>query len=310
MTWPVPGDGVPSVVTVGKFDGVHLGHREVIGRLRARADGRRVVVVTFDRHPFAVVDPHNAPVPLVSIDQKRELLHTAGADLVVVIPFTEDFRDLEPERFVREILVDGLSTSLVLVGDDFRYGKDGGGTVASLREDGRRWGFDVDVLDDVCVDSTHSRISSSSIRDALTEGRVELAAQLLGRPHSVRGEVVRGHQRGRDLGYPTANLEEHAEGFVPAPGIYAGTLDLEGTRYVAGISVGMNPTFDDVTRPQVEAHALDAEFDAYGKVATISFTHRLRDSLPFASVEDLIAAMDADIAEIRRLDEAGEIPHD
>ena len=120
----------------------------------------------------------------------------------------------------------------------------------------------------------------------------------------------RHHQRGRDLGYPTANLEEHAEGFVPAPGIYAGTLDLEGTRYVAGISVGMNPTFDDVTRPQVEAHALDADFDAYGKVGTISFTHRLRDSLPFASVADLVAAMDADIAEVRRLDAVGEIPHD
>ncbi|MEY4476811.1 MAG: hypothetical protein RJA31_315 [Actinomycetota bacterium] len=307
MTWPVPSDGVSSVVTVGKFDGVHRGHREVIAQLIGRADGRRVVVVTFDRHPLSVVDPGRAPAPLLSTAQKVEQLEAAGADLVVVVPFTEQFRELSPEGFVRDILVDGLSAGLVLVGEDFRYGRDGLGTIESLRDEGETLGFDVAIIGDVCVDESSVRISSSSIRAALSDGDVELAAHLLGRPHSVRGEVVHGHQRGRDLGFPTVNLEEASEGFVPLPGVYAGTLEVGGERYVAGISVGMNPTFDDVDRPQVEAHALDAEFDAYGQVATIAFTHRLRDSLHFSSIDELMRAMDKDIADVRVLVAEGQI---
>ncbi|MFM6968543.1 MAG: bifunctional riboflavin kinase/FAD synthetase [Microbacteriaceae bacterium] len=307
MTWPVPADGVSSVVTVGKFDGVHRGHREVIGQLIARADGRRVVVVTFDRHPLSVVDPSRAPAPLLSTTQKVEQLEAAGADLVVVLPFTGAFRELSPEGFVRDILVDGLNAELVLVGEDFRYGRDGFGTIDSLRNEGASLGFDVAIIGDVCVDASSERISSSAIRSALSEGHVELAAHLLGRPHSVRGEVVHGHQRGRDLGFPTVNLEEHSEGFVPLPGVYAGMVEVGGVRYIAGISVGLNPTFNDVDRPQVEAHALDAEFDAYGQVATIAFTHRLRDSLQFSTIDDLMRAMDKDVADIRELVRAGEI---
>ena len=307
MTWPVPADGVESVVTVGKFDGVHRGHREVIAQLIGRAAGRRVVVVTFDRHPLSVVDPGRAPVPLLSTAQKVEQLEAAGADLVVVLPFTEQFRELSPEGFVRDILIDGLSAGLVLVGEDFRYGRGGLGTIDTLRDEGDAHGFDVAIIGDVCVDASSDRISSSAIRTALADGNVERAAQLLGRPHTVRGEVVHGHQRGRDLGFPTVNLEEHSEGFVPMPGVYAGTVEVGGVRYVAGISVGMNPTFDDVDRPQVEAHALDADFDAYGKVATIAFTHRLRDSLHFSSIDDLMRAMDSDIADIRGLVADGSI---
>lgn len=307
MTWPVPTDGVASVVTIGKFDGVHRGHRKVIERLRERADGRRVVVVTFDRHPLFVVDPTRAPLPLLSVDQKREELVAAGADLVVVVPFTDEFRNLSPEGFVRDILVTGLSAGLVLVGEDFRYGRGGTGDIESLRAEGVELGFDVEVLDDVCVDSTTERISTSAIRAALADGNVERAAHLLGRPHSVRGEVVHGHQRGRELGFPTANLAEDSEGFVPRAGVYAGTLDVGGTRYVAGISVGTNPTFHDVDRNQVEAHALDADFDAYGKTATITFTHRLRDTLAFESMERLIEAMTADIDDIRSLVARGDL---
>ena len=310
MTWPVPADGVASVVTVGKFDGVHRGHREVIAQLIARARGRRVVAVTFDRHPLSVVDPTRAPLPLLSTAQKVEQLTAAGADLVVVLPFTEEFRELSPEGFVRDILVDGLSAELVLIGEDFRYGRDGQGTIDTLRDEGTVLGFDVAVIGDVCVDESNDRISSSAIREALSRGDVERAAHLLGRPHSVRGLVVHGHKRGREMGFPTANLEENSEGFVPQPGVYAGTLDVGGHRYVAGISVGLNPTFDDVDRPQVEAHALDAEFDAYDKVATISFTHRLRDSLHFTTIAELMSAMDKDIADIRSLAASGKIPLD
>ncbi len=308
MNWPTPADGIASVVTIGKFDGVHRGHREVIAQLRSRAEGRRVVAVTFDRHPLSVVDPARAPLPLLSVKQKVEQLESAGADVVVVLPFTEAFRDLAPEAFVREILVDGFSAQLVLVGEDFHYGRDGVGTIDSLRTEGESFGFTVTSIGDVCVDESHERISTSTIRELLEIGDVEGAARLLGRPHTMRGEVVHGHQRGRDLGYRTVNLAEGAEGFVPFPGVYAGTLSVGGNEYVTATSVGFNPTFGDVTRVQVEAHALDASFDAYGKVATVSFTHRIRDSIQFSSVDGLIAAMAQDVLDVRALAAAGEIP--
>ena len=307
MNWPVPHDDVPSVVTIGKFDGVHRGHRAVIDQLRERANGARVVVVTFDRNPLSVVDPTRVPDQVVSTRQKVEALTALGVDLVVVIPFTDEFRELSADDFVREVLVAGLNARTVMVGRDFRYGKSGSGTVETLEADAVRRGFNVVVIGDVFVDDGTERVSSSLIRDALSVGDVERAAQLLGRPHSVRGEVVRGHQRGRELGYPTANLEEHCEGFVPAPGVYGGTLEVGGITYFAGISVGTNPTFTDVDRLQVEAHALDADFDAYGLTGTITFTHRLRDTLKFDGVESLIAAMDQDVREIRELIAAGEI---
>jgi riboflavin kinase/FMN adenylyltransferase len=303
----MPHDDVPSVVTIGKFDGVHRGHRAVIDQLRERADGARVVVVTFDRNPLSVVDPTRVPDQVVSTRQKVEALTALGVDLVAVIPFTDEFRELSADEFVREILVEGLNARTVMVGRDFRYGKSGSGTVETLEADAVLLGFDVVVIGDVFVDDGTERVSSSLIRDALSVGDVERAAQLLGRPHSVRGEVVRGHQRGRELGYPTANLEEHSEGFVPAPGVYGGTLEVGGETYFAGISVGTNPTFTDVDRLQVEAHALDADFDAYGLTGTITFTHRLRDTLKFDGVESLIAAMDQDVRQIRELIAAGEI---
>ena len=307
MSAPVPRDSVPSAVTIGKFDGVHRGHRAVIEQLRARSNGARVVVVTFDRNPLSVVDPSRVPDQLVSTTQKVEALTALGVDLVVVLPFTDDFRELSAKEFVRTILVEGLSATTVMVGRDFRYGKGGAGTVNTLIADSVSSGFEVVVVGDVCVDAGSERISSSLIRDALSVGDVERAAQLLGRPHAVRGEVVRGHQRGRELGYPTANLEEHCEGFVPAPGVYAGTLDVGGETYFAGISVGTNPTFTDVDRLQVEAHALDADFDAYGLTGTITFTHRLRDTLKFDGIDSLIVAMDNDIRDIRALMATGEL---
>lgn len=298
MTWPLPNDGVDSVVTIGKFDGVHVGHREVLAQLRERAAGRRVVAVTFDRHPLALFDPARAPKPLLSIQQKVEALRDAGADLVVVLPFTEQLAALSPDEFVRDVLASGLSASLVLVGTDFRYGAGGAGTVESLIASGRDHGFEVVALKDVCV-GNDVKVSSSAIREALSSGDVETATTLLGRPHRVRGLVVHGHQRGRVLGYPTVNLEENCEGLVPKPGVYAGIVHVRGVDYLAGISVGKNPTFTDVTRDQVEAHALDAEFDAYGTTAEVRFTHWLRDIESFGSVDELIAALHSDFAQIR-----------
>jgi riboflavin kinase/FMN adenylyltransferase len=300
MNWPLPRDGVESVVTIGKFDGVHIGHQAVLRTLREKSDGRRVVVVTFDRHPLELFDPSRAPKPLLSIPQKVEALRDAGADLVVVLPFTKEFSQMSPADFVQDVLLDGLSTRLILVGADFRFGSGGSGTVTTLDEMGPSLGFSVEVLKDVCLEGV-VKVSSSTIRDALAAGDVETATQLLGRPHRVRGLVVHGHQRGRVLGYPTVNLEENNEGFIPKSGVYAGSVLVLGVEYLAGISVGKNPTFTDVTRNQVEAHALDADFDAYGSVAEVRFTHWLRDNVPFASVEELIEALHGDFRNIRTL---------
>jgi len=303
---PVPRDGVESVVTIGKFDGVHIGHRAVIDELRARSNGRRVAVVTFDRHPLALFDPDRAPTPILSIDQKVEALREAGADLVVVLPFTAEFAALSPEDFIREILVEGLSASLVVVGADFRFGAGGAGTVDVLAATGVTEGFDVVTLDHVSG-AAGAKVSTSTIRDALLAGDVESAAVLLGRPHSVRGLVVHGHQRGRVMGYPTVNLEEYNEGLVPKAGVYGGIIRVLGQEFFAAISVGRNPTFNDVTRDQVETYAIDASFDAYGSTAEIVFVHRIRDVEAFRSVEDLIVALDGDLVKIRGLIASGEL---
>jgi len=298
--WPLPRDGVDSVITIGKFDGVHIGHREVVSQLRARANGRRVVVVTFDRHPLELFDPARAPLPILSVAQKVEALLDAGADRVVVLPFTTEFAAMSPDAFIDDIVVTGLSASLVLVGSDFRFGAKGAGKIETLVARGATAGFEVVTLDHVCVDG-ETKVSSSTIREALRAGDVETATELLGRPHRVRGMVVHGHQRGRVLGYPTVNLEENNEGMIPRPGVYAGILRVHGQDFLAGISVGKNPTFTDVTRDQVEAHALDAEFDAYGSIAEVGFTHWIRDIEAFGSVDDLIAALHKDFADIRAL---------
>jgi riboflavin kinase/FMN adenylyltransferase len=298
--WPLPRDGIDSVVTIGKFDGVHIGHHEVVSQLRARSKGRRVVVVTFDRHPLELLDPARAPQPILSIPQKVEALLDAGADRVVVLPFTAEFAAMSPDEFIDEVLLGGVSASLVLVGSDFRFGVKGSGNIETLIARGATAGFEVITLAHVCVDG-ETKVSSSTIRDALRAGDVEVATKLLGRPHRVRGLVVHGHQRGRVLGYPTVNLEENNEGMVPKPGVYAGLVRVHGQDFLAGISVGKNPTFTDVTRDQVEAHALDADFDAYGSIAEVGFTHWIRDIESFASVDELIAALHKDFSDIRAL---------
>ncbi|MFP5290902.1 MAG: bifunctional riboflavin kinase/FMN adenylyltransferase, partial [Actinomycetes bacterium] len=241
----LPLDDRRSIVTIGKFDGVHRGHRAVLDGMRERAGDRRVVVVTFDRHPAAVLAPDRAPTPLLSVAQKTEALVGAGADLVVVLPFTRDLAAQTPDEFVRSVLVDGLRAAEVVVGSDFRYGAHGAGTVDTLRAEGERFDFTVDVLDDVCV-VDGQRVSSTSIREALDAGRLEEATDALGRYPRIRSLVVPGHQRGRDLGYPTANLAHNAEGYIPADGVYATWLLVDGERYPAATSVGNNPTFGDV----------------------------------------------------------------
>ncbi|HAS31521.1 MAG: bifunctional riboflavin kinase/FMN adenylyltransferase [Microbacterium sp.] len=309
----VPEGYGPSVVAIGKFDGVHSGHRAVIDRARvdAAATGARVVAVTFDRNPLAVLRPESCPDALASTTQKVRLLADAGVDATLVLTFDEQLAALDPRDFVEHVLVDALAVRTVLVGQDFRFGRAGAGDPETLRALGTELGFDVHVVEDVCaVDGR--RVSSTWVRDLLAEGDVATAARLLGRPHAVRGEVVHGLKRGRDLGYPTANLSADGDGLVPAEGVYAGWLVDEGeptgsgaapharTRYPAAISIGTNPTFGDVLVRQVEAYVLDeTDLDLYGHTVEIRFVERLRGMVAFSGIEPLMAQMADDVARTR-----------
>ncbi len=310
----VPDGFGPSVVAIGKFDGVHSGHRAVIDRARVTAaeSGARVVAVTFDRNPLSLLRPEMCPDPLSSIDQKLALLAEAGVDATLVLRFDKALAGLEPREFVEHVLVDALDVVTLLVGDDFRFGRGGAGDPALLSALGAEFGFEVDVVGD--VQGGGRRVSSTWVRDLLTAGDVEDAARLLGRPHAVQGEVVHGLKRGRELGFPTANLSADAEGFIPADGVYAGWLLDQGvdgssdasstrpvTRYPAAISVGTNPTFDDVHARQVEAYVLDETgLDLYGHRVQIQFTHRIRGMVAFEGIDTLVAQIADDVTRVRR----------
>lgn len=299
---PRPPEG--SVVTIGAFDGVHLGHRALIGEVRRRALGlgARTAVVTFDRHPATVVRPESAPRLLTDLDQKLELLASTGVDLTLVVHFDEA-RSKEPaEEFVTEVLVGCLAARLVVVGADFHFGHQRRGNVGLLREMGGALGFEVEGLELVTVASSGPEpVSSTAIRAALAAGDVERAAVMLGRPHEVRGVVERGDQRGRQLGYPTANTVVPPEIQLPADGIYAGWyLRPDGSPHRAAISLGRRPTFYDGSNPSVlEAYLLDFDDDLYGEEARVRFVARLRGEERFESVEDLVAQMGRDVAATR-----------
>lgn len=298
----VPADFGPSAVTIGKFDGVHAGHRSVIARLRqeAAAAGLVSTVLTFDRHPLALLRPDKCPESLTSNDQKRAVLETTGVDAVVMIEFTEAFSLKEPEDFARDVLVSALHAKLVFVGPDFRFGHRGLGTVELLERLGRTHGFEVRTIEAVRPFGDRV-ISSTWIRDLLAEGRVGEAATLLERRPTVRGIVVPGERRGRELGYPTANLARSVEGFVPADGVYAAYATVDGRTMPAAVSIGNNPTFVGVPDKQIEAHLLDEDLDLYGKTVEIAFVEYIRGMEKFASVDDLVVQMTADEARVRHL---------
>lgn len=308
----VPAGFGPSVVAIGKFDGVHSGHRAVLDRARvdAATGGARVVAVTFDRNPLALLRPEICPPNLIGVHQKIQLLAETGIDATLLLRFDAALANLTPREFVEHVLVDALGVRTVLVGRDFRFGRGGKGDPETLAELGREFGFDVEVIADVRANAADRRVSSTWIRELLGEGDVETAAKLLGRAPSVWGEVVHGLKRGRELGYPTANLSAECEGFIPADGVYAGWLIDEGSanglrpgiRYPAAISVGTNPTFDDVPVRQVEAYVLDeTDLDLYGHRVEVQFTARIRGMVAFEGIEALVAQIDADVADVRRI---------
>ncbi|MGD0313551.1 MAG: bifunctional riboflavin kinase/FAD synthetase [Acidimicrobiales bacterium] len=304
----VPPDG-GSAVTIGAYDGVHLGHRALLAELadRARRDGLTTVVVTFDRHPAAVVRPASAPLLLCDLDQKLELLAAAGVDRTVVIRFDVERANETAEEFVSGVLVEALGARLVVVGEDFHFGHGRKGNVALLREMGSTAGFEVDGVslraDTGGPGGVGEPISSTRIRALVGEGRVEEAATLLGRWHQVRGEVVHGdHRGGPELGFPTANVSVPATICLPAVGIYAGWYGRpDGSTWPAAISVGRRPTFYGTEgEVLVEANLLDFSADLYGEEARVSFVAHLRDEVAFDSAEELKAQMAHDVAVTRR----------
>jgi riboflavin kinase/FMN adenylyltransferase len=298
----VPADWPASAVSIGKFDGVHAGHRAVIEELKALADreGLAAVVVTFDRHPLALLNPAKRPTELVSVQQKLDLLAETGIDATLVLTFDEALAALPPEDFVRDILVDTLHARHVSVGRDFRFGARGAGDADLLTALGRRYGFEVRLIDDV-MPHGERRVSSTWIRELLAEGDVRAATRLLGHTPTVRGEVVHGAARGRELGYPTANLSPQSEGLIPADGVYAGWLTDNGTRYPAAISIGNNPTFDGVPQKQVEAYVLDEDIDLYDHVVEVAFVEHIRGMVAFTGIEPLIRQMENDVLRTREI---------
>jgi riboflavin kinase/FMN adenylyltransferase len=306
----MPGPG--TAVTIGAYDGVHVGHRALLADLSARAAaaGLSTVVVTFDRHPAYVVRPESAPKQLTSLEQKLELLADAGIERVEVIAFDKARADESAEDFVQEVLVDKLGARLVVVGEDFHFGHGRKGNVELLRRLGAEHGFEV-VGVGLTGDATEP-VSSTRIRALLAAGEVEAAARLLGRRHEVRGPVVRGDGRGgRDLGFPTANLSVPDDIALPADGVYAGHYRRpDGTVHRAAINVGRRPTFyEPGTAPVlVEAFLLDFDGDLYGEPARVTFAHRLRDERRFDSVEALVAQMRADVAATERMLASADLP--
>jgi riboflavin kinase / FMN adenylyltransferase len=294
-----------TAVTIGAYDGVHLGHRALLRDLSTRADaaGLSTVVVTFDRHPAGVVRPESAPPQLTDLEQKLELLATCGIDRTLVIAFDRTRADESAEDFVKEVLVDTLGARLVVVGEDFHFGHGRKGNVALLTTLGRDYGFEV-VGARLTGDGSQA-VSSTRIRTLVAQGDVVGAAKLLGRPHEVRGPVVHGDGRGGpELGFPTANLQLSDDIALPADGIYAGYFTRpDGTVHPAAVSVGRRPTFyaPGTASVLVEAYLLHFEGDLYGERSRVSFVRRLRDDRQFDSVDALIAQMGQDAAEAERV---------
>lgn len=305
-------DDVPAtwgrcVVTIGVFDGVHRGHQKIIAR--AAEVGRQLslplAVVTFDPHPDEVVRPGSHPMALCSTRFRVELLGRFGADAVCVVPFSYELSQLSAEDFVRTVLVDGLHAAAVVIGEGFRFGHKAAGNVPLLGELGEKYEF---TAEGVPLLSDHGvTVSSSWVRELLAAGEVAEAAIELGRPHRVEGVVVRGQQRGRDLGFPTANVEPPPYSAIPADGVYAGWLasltpdGAEADRWPAAISVGTNPTFDGTDRT-VEAYVLDRDdLKLYGLHVAVEFARLLRGQARFASVDELIAQMDEDVVRARQV---------
>lgn len=291
-----------SVVTIGNFDGVHRGHKAIIRQAigDARFEERASVIVTFDKHPAEFLRPDRAPCRLCEPAKKVELLSHLGADLLVVLTFERELADKEPEDFVTEILVGALRTRKVVVGRNFRFGRNRKGSLALLERMGRQLGFE--AVEEELVSVQGFDISSTRIRAAIAHGDVEWASAALGRDHTIEGIVQRGERRGVKLGYPTMNLAPPDKICIPCDGVYAGWVLVDEERYAAAVNVGRRPTFESEGRVLIEAHLLDYDgSEAYGKRIEVGFRKWLRGEYRFADVDELIQQIGRDVEETRRV---------
>ena len=288
-------------ITIGKFDGIHLGHQQLIAETIESAEEHSLVptVITFDRHPISLLDPAAEPAPLIGQHQKHFLLQEAGIELVLNMPFDDQLASLSAKDFISRILVESLHAKVVVVGEGFRFGANQQGDVNLLRELGKELGFVVRVIPHFEIDG--EVVSTSRIRNLLLEGNVSLAAKLLGRLHSTTGLIEHGLKIGREIGFPTANMARDAEGFLPKDAVYAGWLYADGERYMTALSVGINETFTAVPR-LLEAHVIDVTgLDLYEKVITVEYVEFIRDAAKFNGVEDLVAEINRDLDKIRAI---------
>lgn len=297
----VPEFFAESAVTIGKFDGVHLGHQKLLQELIESADSEKLttIVVTFDRHPDALLNPERAKLPIIGLGQKHQLLEGAGVAATLSLPFTQDLASLSPRDFVQQILVEKLHAKLVLVGEGFRFGAGGEGNLSTLQELGLEFGFIAKTVGHLTKDG--QKVSSTRIRELLDSGDVVGAAKLLGRVHTTVGVVEHGLKIGRTIGFPTANMSRESQGYLPLDGVYAGWLIADGQRYPAAHSVGINETFQAVPR-LVESHVLDRkDLDLYDKVVTLEYVDFVRPSAKFAGVDELIVAINHDLDKVRNI---------
>jgi riboflavin kinase / FMN adenylyltransferase len=293
-------------VTVGNFDGVHLGHQRLLGRVRERADraGVPALAITFDPHPVALLRPDKAPVPLVWPEREVELLRHAGATEVAVFRTGPWLLELSAREFFDQVISDQLAARGVVEGPNFAFGHDRRGDVRVLAEWCAGAGIDFEIVEPILMDGR--LVSSSLIRECLQDGRAREAAHYLSRPHRIRGVVTRGASRGAGLGFPTINLTE-VDVLVPAEGVYAGRAWIDGAApaWLAACNIGANPTFEDTTR-KIESHLIGFEGDLYGKRVEIDFLERLRDTRKFSGVDELLRQLASDVAETARI--SGEVP--
>ena len=300
--WPWPDDR--SVVTIGMYDGVHLGHRAVIGQVRERAAelGARSVVVTFDVHPMSVTRPHQAPRLLTTLEHRLALLESTGVDAVVVVTFNDEQANETAVDFVTRVLVDGLRAQSVIVGSDFHFGHGRQGNVTLLREMGERHGFSAEPVRLVQrADGVDEPVSSTAIRRALAGGEIDTATRMLGRPHEVHGIVADGDKRGRTIGFPTANVAVPESMCLPADGVYAAEyVRPDGSRHACAVNLGRRPTFyENQQYSLLEAHLIGFNGDLYGEKAVVRFLAFLRSEKQFGGIEELKAQLMLDIEHAR-----------
>jgi riboflavin kinase/FMN adenylyltransferase len=285
------------VVAIGIFDGVHAGHQQIIATAKHQGD---VTVMTFDPHPTSVIAPERTPTQLVNIKDRIELLKQAGATAVEVVNFNKDFSQLSPDQFIEDVLIGRFSAEHVVIGENFNFGFKAQGTPKYLTEVGPKYGFGVSIVK--LHEDRGSTISSSRIRNLIIDGQIERANELLTRNFYLKGPVVHGEKRGREIGYPTANIGLNSLATIPADGVYAGWLSVGEDRWAAAISIGTNPTFPGIRGRQVEAYALDqVGLDLYDQEAKIEFGYRLRDTLKFDGLPPLLEQMKKDCDQAREL---------